>query len=296
MFDPNQDRLSCETYLSSSLGCRVEFVRAIQLTQSTRTAPWRLEVIVNGVRQSYVLQLDARNMDQEFRVLKAMQATAIPTPQVYGLDLMGEFLGVPCFFSDFIEGEPLLAPMLADENWAEQLYIDSVCNLQAVTAKELGEVGLVLEQETAEDVLEEAYTHLKSRSLPLVEAAYRALKDNIPELPLERFSNGDLWLENFIVQNRKLAGVIDFPGAMFSDPVYEFLLSFFITPALQGRGIEARFCRQIGVDPSILDWYHGLEYFETLRWVLETGQAFVQHGAESLQADLQKWLDEFDID
>jgi hypothetical protein len=89
-----------------------------------------------------------------------------------------------------------------------------------------------------------------------------------------------------------LAGVIDFPGAMFSDSVYEFLLSFFITPELQGRGIEDRFCRQIGVDPAILDWYHGLEYFETWRWVLETDQAFVHHTVESVRADLRKWLDD----
>jgi aminoglycoside phosphotransferase (APT) family kinase protein len=293
MFDPNQDRLACEAYLSSHLGRHVEFIQASQLTQSTRTAPWRLEVMVNGTEQSYVLQLDTRNMHQEFRVLKAMQKTAIPTPRVYGLDLQGLALGEPCFFSDFIAGEPLLALMLAGETWAEQLYIESVCKLQAVTEEDLGGVGQGLERETAADVLEKASAHLKSRSLPLAEAAYQALKNNMPEPPPVRFSNGDLWLENFIVQDRKLVGVIDFPGAMFSDPVYEFLLSFFITPQLQGRGIEARFCRQIGMDPAILDWYHGLEYFETLRWVLETGETFVQHTAESLQADLQKWLDEF---
>jgi aminoglycoside phosphotransferase (APT) family kinase protein len=233
-------------------------------------------------------------MAQEFQVLRAMEAIAIPTPRVYGLDLKGEALGVACFFSDFIDGDMLLGPMLAGEDWAEQLYIDIVCKLQAVKAQELGAVGQDLKRETAEDVLEEAYAYLKGRSFPLVEAAYQVLKDNLPKLPSVNFSNGDLWLENFIVRDRKLAGVIDFPGAMFSDPIYEFLLSFFITPQLQGRGIEARFCRQIGVDPAILDWYLGLEYFETLRWVLETGEAFVHHTVESVQVDLQKWLDEFD--
>ena len=208
---------------------------------------------------------------------------------------MGYLNLLPCFFSDFMDGETLLGPMLAGERWAEELYIDSVCMLQAVTAHELGGVGQALERETAEDVLVEAYAYLSNQSLPLVNSAYQLLKDTMPNLPAVRFSNGDLWLENFIVQDRRLVGVIDFPGAMFSDPIYEFLLSFFITPELQGRGIEARFCRQIETDPAILGWYHGLEYFETLRWVLETGEAFVHHTAESLQADLQKWLDEFYI-
>ena len=114
----------------------------------------------------------------------------------------------------------------------------------------------------------------------------------MPKLPAVRFSNGDLWLENFIVRDRKLTGVIDFPGAVFSDPIFEFLLSFFASPQLQGRGIETRYCRQNGYDPSILDWYHGLEYFDTWRWVLATGEGFVHHTAESLEIDLQNWLDD----
>ena len=106
MFDPNENRMACESYLSRYLDRQVGFIQAIQLTQSSRKAPWRLEVMVNGTEQSYVLQLDTRNMAHEFEVLKAMQATAIPTPRVYGLDLQGEALGAPCFFSDFIAGEP----------------------------------------------------------------------------------------------------------------------------------------------------------------------------------------------
>ena len=90
----------------------------------------------------------------------------------------------------------------------------------------------------------------------------------------------------------KLAGIIDFPNAMFSDPIYEFLLSFFVSPALQGHGMEERFCRRIGSDSAVLHWYHGLEFFETLGWVLKSGESFVHHSAQSLQADLEKWLEE----
>ena len=104
--------------------------------------------------------------------------------------------------------------------------------------------------------------------------------------------SGDLWLENFIVKDQRLAGVIDFANASFSDPVYEFLLSFFVAPELGGRGIEARYCRRMGYDPAMLPWYHGLEYFDTLRWVLTTGENFVHHTKESLEADLRVWLDQ----
>jgi aminoglycoside phosphotransferase (APT) family kinase protein len=61
---------------------------------------------------------------------------------------------------------------------------------------------------------------------------YQKLKTEMPALPPVRVSNGDLWLDNFIVTDQKLAGVIDFQGAAFSDPVFEFLLSLssFVLP------------------------------------------------------------------
>jgi len=292
MFNPNEHRTQCEKYLSRYLEGKVDFVQAERLTKSTREAPWRLDIKLDGVARSYVLQLDSRNIEHEYQVLKAMEAIPIPTPRVYGLDLQGEALGAACFFSDFIEGESLLGPMLAGEAWAEALYINAVCALQAVTADDLGLIAHKLERQTAEDVLEEAYGHLKSRSLPLAQAVYKKLKARMQDLPAVRFSNGDLWLDNFIVREGKLAGVIDFTNATFSDPIFEFLLSFFVSPALQGRGIEERYCRQFGYDPAILQWYHGLEYFDTWCWVLETGEEFVHHTAQSLEMDLEKWLDE----
>jgi aminoglycoside phosphotransferase (APT) family kinase protein len=59
---------------------------------------------------------------------------------------------------------------------------------------------------------------------------------------------------------------------MFSDPLYEFLLSFFVLPELRRRGLEERYCRRMGIDSSTLHWYHGLESFDSLRWVMVTGE------------------------
>jgi aminoglycoside phosphotransferase (APT) family kinase protein len=219
-----------------------------------------------------------------------METIPLPTPRAYGLDLRGEALGVACFFRDFVVGESLLGPMQAGANWAEELYIDTVCALQAVSDADLGDVTQVLKRETATDVLEDAYSYLKSRVLPLADAAYAVLKASMPVLPPVRFSNGDLWLDNFITQNGKLAGVIDFANATFSDPIFEFLLSFFVSPELQGRGMEQRYCRRMGHDPAVLSWYHGLEYFDTWRWVLLTGESFVHHTAESLESNLRQWI------
>jgi aminoglycoside phosphotransferase (APT) family kinase protein len=289
-FDPNENPKSIENYLNKNLGYQAEFVQATRLAKSTREAPWKLIVETNRKAASYVLQLDQGTIEHEYQALKAMEQIPISTPKVYGLDLSGKEIGVPCFFSDFIEGESLLEPMIAGELWAEELYLNTVGELQSVTTNQLGNFAKMLEYETAKDVLEDAYSDLKTETRSLADVAYRKLKRTMPKMPAVRFSNGDLWLENFIAKDQKLAGVIDFANATFSDPIFEFLLSFFVAPELQGRGIEERYCQQMGYDPSIICWYHGLEYFDTWRWVLKTGEGFVHHTAKSLENDLRNWL------
>ncbi len=293
VFNPDQHRSRCEAYLGRFLKGHAHFVRAEPLTKSTRDAPWRLDVEVDGVARSYVLRLDSRRGEHEYAVLHAMESVPIPTPRVYGWDPEGEALGVPCFFSDFVEGESLLKPMLAGEPWAETLYIDTVCVLQAITRDQLSAVGHRFGGgETAADFLEAAYEYFKVNPHPLADAVYTRLKDTLPALPTVRFSNGDLWLDNLIVRDQQLVGIIDFENAGFSDPLYEFLLSFFVAPELCGRGIEERYCQRMGFAPEALPWYHALEYFDTWHWVMETGEPFVHHTADSLAAALGCWLDE----
>jgi aminoglycoside phosphotransferase (APT) family kinase protein len=292
MINPNQSPAQFETYFSHHLGQAVKFIKAERLPKSTREAPWRLDMQAGGVVRSFVLHRASRNLEHEYHVMSAMADLPIPTAAVYGWDPAGEMLGVPCFFSDYIEGESLLQPMLAGETWAEALYLESVVALQAITAQDLEAALPNLGHETAADVLEEAWACYQENPHPLAERAYRALKDSMPPLPTVRFSNGDLWLDNFIVRDRQLVAVIDFEHAGFSDPIFEFLLSFFVSPELQGRGIEERYCRQMGFDPAVLPWYHGLETFDTLRYLLPTGESFVHHTVASLEADLARWLDE----
>lgn len=292
LFDPNERREQCEAYLGRFLEKSVSLVHAEMLTKSTRDAPWRLDVEVDGCAQSYVLRLDSRGIEREYQVLQAMESVPIPTPCVYGWDPEGHALGIPCFFSDFVAGESLLGPMVAGKEWAEELYIDSVCALQAITEEHLSGVVRRLDGETAADVLEGCNLYFQTNPQPLAERVYRELKERTPDLPEMRFSNGDLWLDNFIVRDEQLAGIIDFANAVFSDPIYEFLLSFFVCSELQGRGIEERYCQRMGFDLGTLPWYHGLEYLDTWHWVLLTGEPFVHHTDESLRADLEKWLDE----
>jgi len=290
-FNPNQHRAECEAYLSRSLSGQVRLVQAEPLAKSTRDAPWRLDVEVDGLRRSYVLRLDPRGGEHEYAVLRAMESIPIPTPRAYGWDPAGQLFGLPCFFCDFLEGESLLGPMLAGERWAEDLYLDTACALQAVGREQLPAIADRLNDElTAEAVLAAANEYFTANPHPLADAVYARLRQTQPKLPAARFSNGDLWLDNLIVRDRRLVGVIDFESAGFSDPIFEFLLSFFVAPELRGRGIEERYCRRMGFDPALLPWYRGLECFDTWRWVTATGTPFVHYTAAKLTGALEDWL------
>jgi hypothetical protein len=89
LFDPNQHTDRCEKYMERYLEAPVKILRTSQLTQSTRTAPWRLDVDVNGQEQTFVLQLGVRGLEYEYQVLKALEPLAFPTPRAYGLDVIG---------------------------------------------------------------------------------------------------------------------------------------------------------------------------------------------------------------
>jgi aminoglycoside phosphotransferase (APT) family kinase protein len=292
-FNPNEHQAECEEYLSRSLKDPVRFVHAELLTKSTRDAPWRLDVEVGGVMRQYVLRLDSRRSEHEYAVLRAMESISIPTPRAYGWDPEGKALGVPCFLCDFFEGGSLLEPMLAGERWAEELFIATVCALQGITREQLSAIeNRLTGEETAVRFLEAAQKYFVTDPHPLADAVYAKLRETVPALPAARFSNGDLWLDNLIVRDGQLVGIIDFENAGFSDPIYEFLLPFFVSPGLRSRGIEECYCERMGFDAGVLGWYRGLEHFDTWHWVRATGEPFAHYTAEGLQAELESWLDE----
>jgi aminoglycoside phosphotransferase (APT) family kinase protein len=291
-FDPCASWVRCEAYVQRCVGGRVRLVRAERLQQSTRAAPWRLDAEVDGILRSFVLQVELRRGEHEFEVLRAMEAVDIPAPRPYGWDPSGEALGVPCLLTGFVAGESLLPALQAGQLWAQELYIDTACRLQAIGREQLAPVARRLgDGETAVDVLEAAYDTWRGTQEPLAEAVYAQLKATMPAFPAPRFSNGDLYPDNVIVQARRLAGVIDWENAGFSDPIFEFLLPFFVHPELRGQGVEERYCRRMGFDLTSLHWYRGLEYLDTWHWVTKTGQPFVQWTGAALAAALERWLD-----
>jgi len=290
MLNPEKHILTYQKYFSNALGTEVQILKAEGLHKSTREAPWRFDLLVDGIKKSFVLRVDKRSSSREYKILKAVESLPIPTPRVYGLDKKGTAFGTPCFFMDFIEGDTLLKPMLAGEAWADDLFIECAVQMQTMLESDMGELPEWLERDNAEDLLDKAYQKLKPRDDLIARRVYQELKMTVPDLPKVRFSNGDLYPDNFVIKDRKLVGVIDFANAAFSDPLYEFLLPFFIHHELRGRGTEEKYCERMGIDPDVLSWYHVLEFYDLWGWLNGTTETFSGYNAEQIREILKGWL------
>jgi len=278
--------------LAKALSLSIHAMHANALGASSRETPWRIDLETDTGDLRLLVRLGSSCSANEVAALTAMESHSLPTPTTLHWDPEGEALGVPLFVSTFIDGDPLLDAMKANEPWADALYIDTVCAVQSITSRELPPDSLetIEGDESALEVLEKAYAMFE-RPNPLAEAAYERLKKTWPGSPGDRFSNGDLWPENLLVQGDRLVGIIDWQHAGFTDPIFEFLLPFFLVPDLRNRGTEEAYCERMGFDAAMLHWYHGLEFFDSLRWVLKTGEPYEIHTAESLEADLAQWLE-----
>ena len=242
---PDIDLGLLSTLLSEATGNPVIIVSAHELGASSRETPWRIDVETGGAPSSWVLRLGESTRPNEVAALEAMADLPIPTPRVVLWEETGSVLGTPAFVSEFIAGDPLLPAMVAGEAWAIDLYLDTACDLQAISAEDLSPGAVdALQVETIQQVIADAYNRF-DRPTSLHERAHELLDRLRPQLPEPAFSNGDLWPENILVRDRRLAGIIDWQHAGWSDPIFEFLLPFFLVPSLRGHGIEERYLDQL---------------------------------------------------
>jgi len=291
-FQSSHQKDTLQAYVSRALGKALRLVSAEQFAVSTRSAPWHIVAASDSGTSDFVLRLGEKIGEREVNVMQALALIPeIPTPRVFGWEPDGRTFGVPCFLCDFIDGESLLRPLLEGEEWAADLYLQTVLQLNAISREQISRLGCSLPADrSAMEELENAHQFFQDHPSALVEQVYEQLAGQIPQFHDPCFSNGDLWLDNLLVKDKRLVGVIDFEQAGFSDPVFEFLLPFFNEPRLRGRGLEKRYCEALGLDPACLRWYHGLEYYDALHYVEKSGKAFSQYSSDRLRTELELWL------
>ena len=284
-----------DDYLTRSLGQSLEMVEAVPLKGGYRNSPWRIDATDGGCLRSFVLRLEHPGLRKEYQVLEQLSSATLPTPDVWGFDPEGTFLGAACFLMSFVPGRPLMEGLVSGDEWAEVLFVDAVCELQSTSREQLGPVGQSLGKGAdAAGFLRHAEEGLlKLIDDSLVEKAAKRLGETIPDRLEPEFGNGDLSPLNFIVENQRLAGIIDFEYVGFCDSMFEFMSPIRWYGELQNWGLEERFCIKKGYDSGIVSWYWALVSFSSWLGMLEDPNAELEGcTATGCRRDVQAWLEQ----
>ena len=118
--------------LSDVLDERVRGIEVHPLEESSRERPWRLELELGAGTRQVLLRVGKGCSRNEAVALRFMQTQEIPAPAVLLWDESGDRLGQPVFISEFIDGDPLLPAMKAQESWALDLSIKTALRLQSI--------------------------------------------------------------------------------------------------------------------------------------------------------------------
>ena len=310
-FNPNHPEVKkkVEKHIASTLGLPVEFILALPIKGSEQTLSWKIELLHE--EKQFFIVLKTLNMEnnkapgadkindffRQYRLLKQLETTKLKTPKVMGLDENGSSFGIPCFLEESLKGRTLYNSLKIKEKWADELFIKSISEIQHITKEELGDPAKELkEAEEIKDFFLRVKKEVQQLTKgPLISLVLEKLTAGVPGRIAACFGNGDFNPKNFLAKDKQLSGILDFEFAGFFDPLYQFLLPLEKYPLLKNRGLEEEYCKQMGLDFKMVDWYRGLILTERLLGSLndeknnkpqENEQRNVK---EETLAELSKW-------
>ena len=186
---------------------------------------WRIDVPVAGRVEQLVLRrtasrvLDSLSRPAEFAVQHAAFAAGVPTPEpiACGADflLMRHLPG---------SAEPAIALAVADPDGLARALAEALARLHRVTPARLALPALGAPPVDAAAALRARYRAAldrRPRAHPVLEWGLRALEQAPPPAPIA-LCHGDFRIGNLLVEDGRLAGVLDWEFARWSDP-YEDL-------------------------------------------------------------------------
>jgi aminoglycoside phosphotransferase (APT) family kinase protein len=161
---------------------------------------------------------------QEAEINRLLRKHGIPVPTVHGM-----IDDPPAIVMDRLPGRVNLATAVddAERDTILDQYIDAMRRMHAIDVSELGTIGIPVPADNRGAALnlyttgEANYRRAKSAPSPMIEFMWRWLQRNVPAGRDQRaLIQADS--AQFLYEDRKLTGLIDFEAAYVGDPVAEF--------------------------------------------------------------------------
>jgi aminoglycoside phosphotransferase (APT) family kinase protein len=176
----------------------------------------------------------AHDMSREFRVMSALQDTAVPVPAMYALCSDDQVIGAPFYLMSRVEGTPyrraaqLEALGPARTRAIAAGLVDILAQLHRVEPGAVGLDGfgrpegfLARQVHRWKKQLDASYC----RDLPAADELYQRLAADVPAESAAGIVHGDYRLDNALVDDGdRIAAVIDWEMATLGDPLTDLAL------------------------------------------------------------------------
>ena len=173
--------------------------------------------------------LEPYDASKEFRVLKAVEGSAVPAPKAYWCDPTGELLGTSFYLMEFVAGDVPLPwdNALPAEDRAEIhcQFTDALAALHTIDweVKGLSFLGIPADRSDPAalelDRCEEMLDRIKMRPHPVIREVIAHLRARRPRSPRLSLIHDDYRMGNFVWRDGKIRAVLDWERAFIGDPM-----------------------------------------------------------------------------
>jgi aminoglycoside phosphotransferase (APT) family kinase protein len=229
----------------------------------------------------------AHAVDREYRVMRALSATAVPVPQVYALCEDDAVIGSAFYVMEFLDGRIFWDQRLPEQSPAERRAMFTAMNAAIAALHTLDHTGLGLADfgrpgnYMARQVARwsRQYQASETDKQPAMDALIEWLPRHLPPETMPRLVHGDYRMDNLVFHKSepRIIGVLDWELSTIGDPLADFayhVMTWRVTPELF-RGLAgvdfaalgipseaeyvAAYCRHSG-RAAIADWEFYMVY------------------------------------
>jgi len=201
----------------------------------------------------------AHAIEREYRVMQALQKTAVPVPKMGFLYEQNDVLGTPFYVMAFLDGRIRFDQALPDFTLADRttLYNDMnrviatlhTLDPNAIGLGDYGRPGNYFERQIAR--WSRQYLADPGQRIPALESLIEVLPKHIPPGELHTVVHGDFRLDNLMIDPKlpHVIGVLDWELSTLGHPVADFAyhcMSWHIPPHLW-RGIGGLDLKALGI-------------------------------------------------
>lgn len=240
-------------FISAQTGAPAEVSGLERMPGGFSYETWRLRAswVGQGERRSAPLimrkapragLLEPYDASVEFRVLRVLQDSGVPVPQVYWCDATGDVLGTSFYIMEFIDGDvPLpwsdILPEAARPEVHRQ-FVDALAKLHTFDweAHGLSFLGVPTDRSDpaalALDRCEEVLDRIRLRPYPVLREVIAFLRANRPRSPRLSLIHNDYRMGNFVWRDGRIRAVLDWERVFIGDPMAD--IAFTRIPTLAG--------------------------------------------------------------